>query len=138
MLRREVHTAHRSSHLLFVGLIDDELVVDHLCRNRACVNPMNLEAVTQEENVLRGEGHSAVNARKTECVRGHALPLDHPRDAAGRRVCQECKSQASHDWNLANREKARQKTARWREANRDEMNRRRRERRAQKNLEARA
>jgi hypothetical protein len=126
---REQHTAHRWAYLLFVGPIEDGLVVDHLCRNRACVNPDHLELVTNAENVLRGEGHSAENARKTTCLRGHDLPLDHPRTPADRRVCLVCKSAESKRWNEANREKAAEKTRRYREAHRDEINARRRARR---------
>ena len=45
--------AHRASHEEFVGPIPDGHEVDHLCRNRICINPAHLEAVTKRENLLR-------------------------------------------------------------------------------------
>ena len=61
--------AHRISYQHFTGEIVG--VIDHLCRNRKCVNPDHLEDVTSGENVLRGEGQPARNARKTHCFKGH-------------------------------------------------------------------
>lgn len=46
--------AHRAAYALFVGPIPDGLGLDHLCRNRWCVNPEHLEPVTQRENIRRG------------------------------------------------------------------------------------
>src|SRR3990167_5623746 len=66
--------AHRFAYETIVGLIPAGLTLDHLCRQRACVNPLHLEPVTRGENVLRGIGRSARNARKTHCIRGH--PFD--------------------------------------------------------------
>jgi len=64
--------AHRLTYLALVGPITAE-TLDHLCRNRSCSNPAHLEQVSQKENCLRGEGLTAINARKTICKRGHPL-----------------------------------------------------------------
>lgn len=48
--------AHRWMYEVFNGPIPSELVIDHLCRNRKCVNPWHLEPVTQSTNVSRGRG----------------------------------------------------------------------------------
>src|SRR5215471_14956809 len=62
---------HRLVYQWLVGPIPDDLVVDHLCRTRHCVNPEHLEAVTAIENVLRGNGALAIHRRKTHCPQGH-------------------------------------------------------------------
>ena len=45
--------AHRMAYEKWVGQIPSGLQIDHLCRNRRCVNPEHLEAVTGRENVRR-------------------------------------------------------------------------------------
>ena len=46
--------AHRLIYELINGKVPDGLQLDHLCRNRKCVNPDHLEIVTCKENVRRG------------------------------------------------------------------------------------
>lgn len=48
--------AHRFMYELHVGPIPDGLYIDHLCRNKMCVNPDHLEPVTHRENLMRGVG----------------------------------------------------------------------------------
>ncbi len=86
---REV-LAHRFVYELLVGPIPDGLDIDHLCRNRACVRPSHLEPVPPRENILRGEGPSAHNARQTHCARGHEFTAANTRVHAGRRYCRAC------------------------------------------------
>jgi len=67
---------HRIVYELLRGPIPDGLQLDHLCRVRCCVNPDHLEVVDSRTNTLRGVSIAAANARKTHCVRGHALSGD--------------------------------------------------------------
>jgi len=53
------------------GPVPAGLQIDHLCRVRACVNPLHLEAVSGRTNTLRGETLPAENLRKTHCINGH-------------------------------------------------------------------
>lgn len=51
--------AHRYAYTILVGPILTGLQIDHLCRNRACVNPAHMEPVTLQENLRRGQGFSS-------------------------------------------------------------------------------
>ena len=83
--------AHRAAWEARHGPIPVGLHIDHLCRNRGCINVDHLEVVTCRENILRGIGPSADNARKTQCINGH--PFDERNTkyrAKGTRYCAEC------------------------------------------------
>ena len=83
--------AHRVTYEIQQGPIAPGLELDHLCRNRGCVNPYHLEPVTCRENVLRGMGLAANNARKTHCLNGHEFTRENTyRLPDGRRNCKEC------------------------------------------------
>lgn len=83
--------AHRFAYSQFVGAIPPGLVIDHLCRNRACVNPEHLEPVSMRENLMRGNGVAARNAAKATCPKGHAFDDTNTyRDKTGRRHCRAC------------------------------------------------
>ncbi len=63
-------TAHRWAYEHHKGPVPEGLQIDHLCRVRHCVNPDHLEAVTQTENIRRGEGGRNMLDR-THCPKGH-------------------------------------------------------------------
>lgn len=77
--------AHRLAYEDSFGPIPDGLTIDHLCRNRTCVNPAHLDPVTGSENVRRSR------AFRTECPQGH--PYDEANthvNARGHRSCKTC------------------------------------------------
>lgn len=69
--------AHRLSYIWAIGPIDKNKEMDHLCRNRACIRPDHLEAVSHRENVRRGEMSSMRAVRSGYCLKGlHKLGGD--------------------------------------------------------------
>lgn len=88
--------AHIYAYLAAGGVIPDGLVLDHLCRNTACVNPVHLEPVTDKVNILRGISLQAQNAKKTECPEGHSYDAENTRfDKHGARYCRACNRRLS-------------------------------------------
>lgn len=81
--------AHRWAYERAKGDVSPGMVLDHLCRNKACVNPDHIEEVTTGENTRRGPGSI------THCHRGHLLP---ERDGPGGRRCKVCARIAWEAW----------------------------------------
>lgn len=81
---------HRLAYEAVRGPIPSGLVIDHLCRNRACFNPDHMEPVTSVENVMRGDTFSAANAAKTHCIRGHEFTHTGTERGRRRRYCRTC------------------------------------------------
>lgn len=84
--------AHRFAYQLYVGPIPEGLDLDHLCRNRGCVNPGHLEPVTRRENLMRGETITARKAAQTHCIHGHEFTPENTgrNSVTGTRRCRAC------------------------------------------------
>ncbi len=119
--------AHVFSYVLHYGPVPDGLEVDHLCRNRQCVNPTHLEAVTHQENVLRGAHGQLI----THCPQGHPYDESNTIYSSGARKCRICTNARRAALAKANREKENERLRKWRATNRDERNAQRRAKRAE-------
>lgn len=92
--------AHRFAYLVVRGEIDAGLQLDHLCRNKACVNPWHLEVVTQSVNVFRSDHHGR---RKTHCPQGHEYTKKntylHTRsNGITTRTCRTCRAKSNIEY----------------------------------------
>lgn len=85
--------AHRFAYELLVGSIPEGLQIDHLCRNRRCVNPDHLEPVAARENVRRGEtplANRLRSAQMTHCHRGHPRTPQNLYVYGTKKMCKPC------------------------------------------------
>lgn len=89
-IKRVAKRAHKVAYEVFIGPVPEGLVLDHKCRVRHCVNPWHLEPVTNKENVMRGKGACALNARRTHCINGHEYSAENTAVRNGVRNCLTC------------------------------------------------
>jgi hypothetical protein len=89
------------------------MVVDHACRNRACINPDHLDVVVQRENVMRSPiAIGALNAAKTHCAQGHHYSADNTyvwrstKRSTTVRICKTCQRAHARRRYLAKKETA--------------------------------
>ena len=90
--RGRLYHAHRVAYLLSGRPLLDGKVIDHLCRNRWCVNPEHLELVSKSVNAKRG----IPGRRQQHCQHGHPLTLENVYTSNGKRQCRECARNRAH------------------------------------------
>lgn len=91
--------AHRVAYAQQIGPIPEGLVLDHLCRNRACVNVTHLEPVTQAVNAARGNRDRAED--REACKQGHKWTDENTRVRSdGSRACRACSRDNSARYRL--------------------------------------
>lgn len=139
--------AHRVAYFLYKGPIPEDFVVDHLCDNPSCVNPLHLEVKIQRDNGLRSKGSpTTINANKTHCKRGHEFNDENTYISDSGRACKICAKEYKKEWHQKNKarysekyktEEWKSKNKEWRmkryQENRDTINEKRRLRKKSKN-----
>lgn len=84
--------AHRIMYMEVLGPVADGMHIDHMCRNRGCVNPDHLRCVTHRENLLAGDTVVAKRAAVTHCPKGHEYtPENTTLSRRNQRHCRACR-----------------------------------------------
>lgn len=87
----KMYQSHRVMYSIFKKDIDDGIVIDHICKNRKCVNPEHLREVTMAFNCTENsDSPHAKHKAKTHCVRGHEFSKENTLILKNGRKCKEC------------------------------------------------
>lgn len=105
--KNRTHLAHRLVYSLIVGEIPADRVLDHLCRNRSCVNPSHLEPVSNQKNLLRSPIVPAGQERCLKCGGEFSVV---GRTARQRR-CTRCRKEWQREYNADYRRGFRRRSA---------------------------
>lgn len=99
--------SHRFIYEYYYGQICPDLVVHHRCYNTSCCNPSHLEERTNKENILDIDSSTitAINKRKTHCIRGHEFTPENIYLLKNRRYCRICVKEYHQIYYTENREK---------------------------------
>jgi hypothetical protein len=103
---------HKVVYEYLVGLVPEGYKLDHVCRNKRCVNPDHLEPVTHSENIKRAwkystkqgfEGAGKRSKVSTHCRKGHNLSdvgvlLSKRANGTERKKCRACQHDAQERW----------------------------------------
>jgi len=84
--------AHRAAWTYWNGPIPDGMTIDHMCKNRACVNPDRLRMLTNSQNARRQYGRDWPLG---ECINGHPDSMQETVHWAGktRQMCRPCQDE---------------------------------------------
>lgn len=97
---------HRYAYEYHKGKIPDGMTIDHVCKQRLCVNPCHLEVVTRWENVRRGNTITGNNERKLCCVNGHEFTeANIYRPKRGGRSCRTCQQKREREYKMRLKER---------------------------------
>lgn len=96
--------AHRYSYTIHVGELVDGMVIDHICRNRKCVNPKHLRQVTRAINAIENnDSPVATNLLKKTCPLGHELSYMVAKNRNPYRICKTCRNANAKKFRLKHR-----------------------------------
>lgn len=93
--RGKGNLAHRYAYESLLGPIPDGLVIDHLCRNKCCINPSHLEPVSQKENLNRAP---TWQGNRTHCPRGHEYTQENSKPVRNGKTCRQCHRDSIRKW----------------------------------------
>lgn len=89
---------HRLAYWLANGPVDPGMVIDHMCRNRACVNVDHLRILTPQANNRLTARSAMTHCRAEHPLSGGNLQVILDRDGRGHRQCRECNKNRSAEW----------------------------------------